>query len=149
MAVAGVIMSPPVDVLALTLRYIVSRKVAIVSLFFIMVGVMANIVVQAVMDGFQERIKSHLRGTESDLNFWVLELPADHFARVQQKLADEMSSRGGPIEALAPHHFALGIVGNQQVRPGFWPEDQDAGGPHRRDRLGAATRRTWCLSRRC
>ena len=52
----------PVDVLALALRYIVSRKVAIVSLFFIMVGVMANIVVQAVMDGFQERIKTHLRG---------------------------------------------------------------------------------------
>jgi ABC-type lipoprotein release transport system permease subunit len=114
-----------VDVLALALRYIVSRKVAIVSLFFIMVGVMANIVVQAVMDGFQERIQTHLRGTESDLNIWMLGgLPADHFARVKQELADEMTSRGGPIEAVAPHHFTLGIVGNQQVRPGFWPEDQ-------------------------
>ena len=64
-------------------------------------------------------------------------LPQDHFARVQRELADEMTSRGGPIEALAPHHFTLGIVGNQQLRPGLLAGGSAAGGPHRRDRLRA------------
>jgi lipoprotein-releasing system permease protein len=113
-----------VDVLSLCLRYIVSRKIAIVSLFFIMVGVTANIVVSAVMDGFQERIQQHLRGTESDLSIAMAgPTPVEHFARVKAELADEMAPKG-PIVALAPHHFALGIVGNQQVRDGYWPEDQ-------------------------
>jgi lipoprotein-releasing system permease protein len=114
-----------VDVLSLCLRYIVSRKIAIVSLFFIMVGVTANIVVIAVMDGFQERIQSHLRGTESDLSISVAGvLPVDHFARVKDELKNEMADAGGTIVALAPHHFTLGIVGNQQFREGLIPEDQ-------------------------
>jgi lipoprotein-releasing system permease protein len=114
------------DVLTLCLRYIVSRKIAIVSLFFIMVGVTANIVVVAVMDGFQERIQKHLRGTESDLTISLKGPPqVDHFARVSHALRDEMAGKGGPIVALAPHHFALGLIGNQQTRPGdLLPEEQ-------------------------
>ena len=111
------------DVLSLCLRYIVSRKIAIVSLFFIMVGVTANIVVIAVMDGFQERIQSHLRGTESDLSITVSGvLPVDHFDRVRRELASEMAP-DGPIVALAPHHFELGIIANQQTGPGILPQD--------------------------
>jgi lipoprotein-releasing system permease protein len=114
-----------VDVLSLCLRYIVSRKIAIVSLFFIMVGVTANIVVVAVMDGFQDRIKSHLRGTESDLTVsFDGVLPFNQFERVKQELASDFASAGGPIASLAPHHFTLGIVGNQTTREGLWPEDQ-------------------------
>jgi lipoprotein-releasing system permease protein len=113
------------DVLTLCLRYIVSRKIAIVSLFFIMVGVTANIVVVAVMDGFQERIQKHLRGTESDLTISVVgPLPADHQARIVSALRAEMAEKGGPIAALAPHHFTLGIIGNQTTRNQLWPEDQ-------------------------
>jgi lipoprotein-releasing system permease protein len=114
-----------VDVLSLCFRYIVSRKIAIVSLFFIMVGVTANIVVVAVMDGFQERIKSHLRGTESDLTVSINgPLPVDHFDRVRNALRDDMVDAGGPVVALAPHHFTLGIAANQTTREGLWPEEQ-------------------------
>lgn len=114
------------DVLTLCLRYIVSRKIAIVSLFFIMVGVTANIVVVAVMDGFQERIQKHLRGTESDLTISLNGPPqVDHFARVARELEGEMTTNGGPIVALAPHHFALGLVGSQQTKAEtLLPEEQ-------------------------
>jgi lipoprotein-releasing system permease protein len=112
------------DVLTLCLRYIVSRKIAIVSLFFIMVGVTANIVVIAVMDGFQDRIQKHLRGTESDLSISLNGAPqVDHFARVARELEDEMASKGGPIVALAPHHFDLGLLGLQGTRADLLPEE--------------------------
>src|SRR5262245_40859282 len=90
-----------------------------------MVGVTANIVVIAVMDGFQNRIQSHLRGTESDLSISVAgTLPVEHFARVKEELKGEMADAGGPVVAFAPHHFELGIIANQQAGEGIIPQDQ-------------------------
>ena len=87
------------DVLSLCLRYIISRKIAIVSLFFIMVGVTANIVVIAVMDGFQDRIKTHLRGTESDLTIERRGSPPQrHFDFVASGPPVQLPPAGAPVQ---------------------------------------------------
>ncbi len=99
------------DVLTLCLRYIRSRKIAIVSLIFVAIAVTANIVVIAVMDGFQARIETHLRGIESDLTIQMGGdfLPINHLKAVSDELAGEMASNGGPIEHLSPHLQCWGL----------------------------------------
>ena len=53
--------------LFLSIRYFRSRPVNIIPVLCMMLGVMALIVIIAVMDGFQAQLRSTLRGTLSDL----------------------------------------------------------------------------------
>ncbi len=104
------------DVLTLVFRYVGSRRVAFWAMLFVAIGVAANTVVVAVMDGFQDRVKAHVRGTESDLTVSVRGYMVQrHLAEVERILAGEMKSAGGDLVALAPHRQALGMAANTKA----------------------------------
>ena len=48
-------------------RYLVSRKIAYISIIAITFGVMSMIVVMSVMDGFQEKIRKNIRSVDASL----------------------------------------------------------------------------------
>ncbi|HYC77160.1 MAG TPA: hypothetical protein VEI02_05980, partial [Planctomycetota bacterium] len=99
------------DVFTLASRYLRTRVIAWVSLLFIAFGVWANVVVNAVFDGFRERILNHIRAVQSDLTILIPDYRGyDHSAAVRRLLANEMTDRGGPIAALAPRLADHGLV---------------------------------------
>ncbi len=99
------------DVLILAFRYLRTRLVAIISLLFIAVGVTANIVVNAVMDGFRIRIIEHVRNVQSDLTLDFKDYRLrGHLKHAHERLKGEMSDAGGPIVAMAPRHREIGLA---------------------------------------
>lgn len=104
------------DVLTLVLRYVSSRRVSFWAMLFVAIGVAANTVVVSVMDGFQDRVKAHVRGTESDLTLSIRGYAVTrHLAEVERVLGGEMEKAGGDVVALAPHRQALGMVANTRA----------------------------------
>lgn len=95
----------------ISLRYLRSRKVALISLASVSVGVAAMIVVTSVMDGFQTRIREHIRSVNSSLTIVHQGFPRDQFERVSAELRGEMADRGGLVTALSPRQQTQGLIG--------------------------------------
>jgi lipoprotein-releasing system permease protein len=110
----------------LALRYLRSRRIAVISILTIAVGVMAMIVVTALMDGVEGFLVDHLKGTRADLAVSASPrlIGANHWNTVRRRLEPEME--GGPVAALAPRHEtrALAVPG---ADPGPEAEDYVAG----------------------
>ena len=102
------------DILTLAGRYLRTRRIALVCVFSVAVGVMSLIVVTSLMDGVQRFYRSSVKGTMADM--WVMEteLPDTwsnrHFEFVRDLLKPEMKSNGGPILALAPRLLGPAII---------------------------------------
>ena len=79
------------------------------------VSVMAMIVVSAVMAGFQERIRRHIRSAEPDLTIRLKErpLPPRTFEAISGELEGEMAAAGGPIAFMAPRSDATAMLANR------------------------------------
>ncbi len=77
--------------LSLAFRYLRRRKVAYISVLAIAVGVMAMIVVNSVMDGFQRRIKQSIFKIDGSLRVQLRDLPPSrtrgYFDLVSRRLA--------------------------------------------------------------
>jgi len=102
------------DVLKLAGRYVRTRRIALVCVFSVAVGVMALVVVTSLMDGVQRFYKATIKGSMADL--WVAAplLPASarnrHFAFVEKTLEPLMEENGGPIAAIAPRQIGPAII---------------------------------------
>jgi len=100
-------------VVSLALRYLRTRRIALVAVFSVAAGVAALIVVTSLMDGVQRFYRKTLKGTMADL--WVREsaMPpsygADHWRRVREQLRPYLGP-GGPIAALAPREIGPAII---------------------------------------
>ncbi len=113
-------------IFSLSLRYLLGRRIALVALLSIAVGVLAMIVVVALMDGVEDFLRGHFRGTQADLAIRHFErdnLARDHAETVTRMLAREMASEGGPILALAPRKEIHALLAPGE-RPG--PDSEDA-----------------------
>lgn len=104
------------------MRWLVTRRVALVAALCIAATVAAMILITSVMDGFRTRIHTHIRSMEPDLCLqWKGRPPGDLFARVETELRGEMQTTGGPLVALAPHYESVGVV--LAERNGVWRMD--------------------------
>jgi lipoprotein-releasing system permease protein len=93
------------------IRWLITRRVALVAALCITATVTAMILITSVMDGFRSRIHGHIRSMEPDLCVrWRGAPPRDLWARVAAELRGEMSLVGGPLEALAPHYESVGVM---------------------------------------
>ncbi len=103
-------------------RWLVTRRVALVAALCIAATVAAMILITAVMDGFRSRIHTHIRSMEPDLCLqWKGSPPRDLLARIEAELRGEMAASGGPLVALAPHYESVGVV--LAERNGAWRMD--------------------------
>lgn len=111
---------------SLPLRWLRTRRIALVAVFSIAVGVLAMIVVISLMDGVVAFLQEHFKGTQSDLSIRLGNGAGPPQPKVwdgiRERLLPEMAEAGGPIRALAPqaHLKALILPGD---RPG--PEHED------------------------
>lgn len=98
--------------LRITLRYLRTRRIALVAAFSMALSVTAMIVITAVMDGFRASIHGQIRGVEADLSVRLDGAGADHSERVAAMLAGEVGE-GRTISALAPRIEAFGLIWSQ------------------------------------
>ncbi|MGQ0613079.1 MAG: ABC transporter permease [Planctomycetaceae bacterium] len=91
-------------------RLLRARKINLIAILGVMVGVAAIIVVMAVMDGFQRELRDIIRGTLSDL---IVEIHPDNVAEYRQMKAAVEAVPGVQAAALQKH--TLGLV-NVQTR---------------------------------
>ncbi|MCA9319736.1 MAG: hypothetical protein KDB53_03325, partial [Planctomycetes bacterium] len=92
--------------LALAMRYLLRRRIAYVSIVAIAFGVMAMIVVNSVMEGFQRRIRDSIYAVDGHLTVKmrvaaIAESP-EHFTFLKRRLEPWMEDAGGPIVAIEP-----------------------------------------------
>ena len=99
-------------VTVIALRYLRTRPMALVAGLFLATMVAAMVVVTGVMEGFQARIRSDIRGVDPDLTFrWAAGSPGVGLdAAISRELAGELESAGGPLRALAPRAETMGIL---------------------------------------
>lgn len=104
-------------VLLLAFRYLRTRLMAHLAVVFLAVAVLAMIVVTAVMAGFQERIRRHVRGTTPDLTVHAggPEDPRGAWETIVETLRPEMVAAGGPLAALAPRMRTVGLLGTRRA----------------------------------
>jgi lipoprotein-releasing system permease protein len=112
-------------ILGLSLRYLRTRRIALVAVFSIAVGVLAMIVVVSLMDGVLAFVRSHFQGTESDVEIQAVPHAGGlgvRWAEVSEALEPEMVGQGGPILALSPR-----VVWQSLIAPGDdpGPEQED------------------------
>ncbi len=89
--------------LFLSFRYFRSRPINIIPVICMMLGVMALIVILAVMDGFQTQLRATLRGTLSDL---IIRVNYDSdFEKWEEVL---LNTEG--VEAVSPHLQSFCLV---------------------------------------
>jgi len=102
--------------LFLSFRYFRSRPINLIPVVCMMLGVMALIVILAIMNGFQAQLKSTLRGTLSDLIVTVF-YDSD-FERWEKVL---METEG--VKAVSPHLRSFSLVAEipAPVEPGRTP----------------------------
>jgi lipoprotein-releasing system permease protein len=104
-------------------RYILSRRVNLISIGGVMLGVAVLITVTAVMDGFQERVKSIVRGNLSHLAVMPLDRqPPDASALAQRLQRDEPRIVGIAPVVTAP----MGYPFNDRRRGALSVQDQSA-----------------------
>ncbi|MEE9394912.1 MAG: FtsX-like permease family protein [Planctomycetota bacterium] len=99
--------------LTIALRYLVRRRIAYISIIAIAFGLMAMIVVNSVMDGFQLRIRESIYKVDGSLTVYLkdpdLRAAPGHYEQVKEQLAPLLAENGGPILAMSKRilHFAL------------------------------------------
>ena len=101
------------SLLSLSLRYLRTRRVALVAVLATALGVMAMIVVTALMDGVQEFLRSHFKGTSADIRVEHVEMRGgliQHWATLQTLLDDELAANGGDVVAMSPRMLTPGLV---------------------------------------
>lgn len=87
---------------AVSLRYLLSRRIAYISVIAITFGVMAMIVVTSVMDGFQDNIRKNIRNVDAALTVSAdadLLNPEASYESVMARLKPFLAENGGPIVA--------------------------------------------------
>lgn len=87
---------------AIALRFLLSRKIAYISVIAIMFGVMAMIVIMSVMDGFQEKIRGNIRKIDGSLTVNAIEttlFPDASYESIVERLDPYLQKNGGPIIA--------------------------------------------------
>lgn len=89
--------------LFLSFRYFRSRPINIIPVICMMLGVMALIVILAVMDGFQAQLRATLRGTLSDLIITV------NYDSDYEKWEELLLNTEG-VEAVSPHLQSFCLV---------------------------------------
>ncbi|MCB9832022.1 MAG: FtsX-like permease family protein [Planctomycetes bacterium] len=112
--------------LSLAFRYLRRRKIAYVSVVAIAVGVMAMIVVNSVMEGFQRRIKDSIFRVDGSLKVQIRDLDPidtpDYEQRILARLAPFMASRGGEIVAASPRLVQPAMLSTRDREIGWPPE---------------------------
>jgi len=91
--------------LAVAFRLLRARRVNLISIVGVMLGVAAIIVVMAVMDGFQRELRSMIRGTLSDL---IVELDPSRLGAYSELKSAVEGVKG--VEAAALQRQAFGVV---------------------------------------
>src|SRR5437870_2375989 len=95
--------------LLLCWRYLLTRRLALVCIISVMLGVATLIVVNSVMSGFSTKLKQRLHGLLSDVLVESFEM--DGFADPDEKMQRIRASAIGPkIEAMTPTIEILGLV---------------------------------------
>jgi lipoprotein-releasing system permease protein len=118
--------------LAVALRLLRARKINLISIVGVMLGVGSIIVVMSVMDGFQMELRDMIRGTLSDV---IVEFDAVLVPRVDEIRAEVGKVRGVEASALQLHTVGLipakhrGIDGGGQTHMavrvvGIRPEEE-------------------------
>ncbi len=92
--------------LIISLKYLKGRLITVCSILFVALGVMALIVVNSVMGGFQKEFKARLRGTLSHMTVSIRR-PGD-YDRVAQIIGGS-----GHVAAVAPRKEGLVLVASQ------------------------------------
>ncbi|MEN8148996.1 MAG: FtsX-like permease family protein [Planctomycetota bacterium] len=102
--------------LFLSFRYFRSRPINLIPVVCMMLGVMALIVILAIMNGFQSQLKATLRGTLSDLIINV------YYESDFEKWEEVLLETEG-IEAASPHLRSFSLVAEipPPVSPGAKP----------------------------
>lgn len=93
--------------LLMAMRLLRSRKINLISIFGVMIGVASIIVVLAVMDGFQRELRAVIRGSLSDL-IVELEFPPD--LEVSYRDVKQAVERVEGVEAATIQRHAFGLI---------------------------------------
>ena len=106
------------SLLGMTFRYLRTRRVALVAIFAIALGVMAMIVTTALMDGVQRFLRDHFKGTNADIRVEHASARSGlvgHWAKIEDVLEQELEENGGEIVAMSPRMItpALALPGDR------------------------------------
>lgn len=99
-------------------RYLVTRKIAYISIIAITFGVMSMIVVMSVMDGFQEKIRKNIRSVDASLVIRrdANELfGAENFDAIAERMKPFMQENGGPVAAISKRLSAYALLSTTAV----------------------------------
>ena len=109
-------------VITLALRYLRSRRIALVCVFTVAMGVMSLIVLVSLMDGVQRFLEEHARRTGGDMTVKSRMTGRGHQpgAWVRDRLKSEMEEKGGAVRAISTRYQTLGLV-----VPGAKPKPED------------------------
>jgi len=97
--------------IAMALRLLRTRKINIISMLGVMLGVAAIIVVMSVMDGFQRELRDMIRGSLSDL---IAELDVSTVGSYKQLKADVEAVAG--VEAVTLQRHTFGLINVHKVK---------------------------------
>jgi lipoprotein-releasing system permease protein len=96
-------------VAGLVLRWLLTRKIALLAATAIALGVMAMVVILALMAGVQRFLVDHFRATQADIVVHSRELVLDEEAALRKELRSELSS-GAQVCAAAPRMEMLALL---------------------------------------
>lgn len=102
-------------------RYLRTRKIALASAISVMLGVATMIVVNSVMAGFAEKMRSRLKGVLSDVTIEAMSF--DGFGDSEEVMALARKVAGDKIEAMSPTLETIGIM--TILTPGGQKIDRD------------------------
>ncbi|MSR75000.1 MAG: FtsX-like permease family protein [Planctomycetes bacterium] len=94
---------------ALILRYLLTRRIALLAVVAISLGVMAMIVILALMAGVQHFLVDHFRHTQADLVLVHEDRGAAQEAAIRHMLLPELSPQG-PLVALSARTETLALL---------------------------------------
>ncbi len=110
--------------LSLAFRYLRRRKVAYISVLAIAVGVMAMIVVNSVMEGFQRRIKDSIFKIDGSLKVQIADVdPAttpDYEERILSRIEPFLVENGGEVLGAVPRIVQPAMISTREREIG-WP----------------------------
>jgi lipoprotein-releasing system permease protein len=89
-------------------RYLRTRKIALASIISVMLGVATMIVVNAVMAGFADKMRTRLKGVLSDVSIESADF--DGFQHPEEIMALVDRVAGDKVEAMAPTLETMGML---------------------------------------
>ena len=125
----------------LCMRYLTTRRIGLVSVVSIMLGVMTMIVVNSVMTGFRDRMRELLHGIQADV--MVESISMDGFPHPEVVMETIYELVGDKVRAMTPvievfamlHHQNQGMGSHDYTRPvrlvGIYPAGRAAAGKFR------------------